>query len=408
MLALCRGSLQWILGSKVHGKSSSEITRLRLVTSSWVVGQISFAVRFLFVSCRPLGSSWPVGKLESWASNQDLDSAMSSTSAKLIQAVKMKLGRRFLDEHVASFASHTSLQPGQWTCFFLKNVNSLTILALLLWTKCFGTPMVLGTKAWRTAQSWTPCSRLATRHRLTGRRRTSASCLQSKQSRQSRVSAKGRKQNLLLARREPLATRLGKTPVSRFASLRIRRYIHTSTHPDIHHMSIRPDIHHMSIHPDFHHMSIHPYIPLSTHPYIDIHAQTFTYSFIHSFIPSFIHSFIHSVSQSVIQSFIHSYMHTYIRTYIHSFIHSFIHPSIHSYMHACIHTYIHTYIHTHTHTYIHTYIRTYVRTYVRTCKDSSVSCSCQQLYYLSGQLSPGLRLGPPVIVQNHCTWTCML
>jgi len=31
---------------------------------------------------------------------------MSSTSAKLIQAVKMKLGRRFLDEHVASFASH--------------------------------------------------------------------------------------------------------------------------------------------------------------------------------------------------------------------------------------------------------------------------------------------------------------
>ena len=65
MLALCRGSLQWILGSKVHGKSSSEITRLRLVTSSWVVGQISFAVRFLLVSCRPLGSSWPVGKLES-------------------------------------------------------------------------------------------------------------------------------------------------------------------------------------------------------------------------------------------------------------------------------------------------------------------------------------------------------
>ena len=109
--------------------------------------------------------------------------------------------------------------------------------------------VVLGTKAWRTAQSWTPCSRLATRHRPTGRRRTSASCLQSKQSRQSRVSAKGRKQSLLLARRESLATRLGKTPVSRFASPRIHHYIHTSTHPDIHHMSIHPDIHHMSIHP---------------------------------------------------------------------------------------------------------------------------------------------------------------
>ena len=59
MLALCRGSLQWILVSKVHGKLSSEITRLRLVPRSWVG---SSAVRFLFVSCRPLGSSWQVGK----------------------------------------------------------------------------------------------------------------------------------------------------------------------------------------------------------------------------------------------------------------------------------------------------------------------------------------------------------
>ena len=43
MLALCRGSLQWILGSEV-GTSSSEITRLRLVLNSWVVGPISLVL----------------------------------------------------------------------------------------------------------------------------------------------------------------------------------------------------------------------------------------------------------------------------------------------------------------------------------------------------------------------------
>ena len=64
-----------------------------------------------FSSCH-VGPEAAVGKLGSGASNQDLDAAMSSTSAKLVQAVKRKLGRRFVGEHLVSFASHTSLEPG--------------------------------------------------------------------------------------------------------------------------------------------------------------------------------------------------------------------------------------------------------------------------------------------------------
>ena len=214
----------------------------------------------------------------------------------------------------------TSLQPGQWTWSFLRNVNSSTIFALLPWTKCFGTPSGLRNQS--MADSTIMNAMLKAGHKAqTDWEKTHIRKLPTIQTIKAiKGFRQGQKAKLAACQKRVASNPLGQNP-----SFKVGESSHTSLHPHVH----------TSRYSSYVHASLHLFVHSSLH----WHTST---SFIHSFIHSYIHTFIHSY----IHTFIHSYIHTYIRTYVHTYIRTYVHTYIRTYVHTYIDTLKHRYIET--------------------------------------------------------------
>ena len=142
-------------------------------------------------------------------------------------------------------------------------MNSLTIFALLLWTKCFGTPSGLRNQS--MADSTIMNAMLKAGHKAqTDWEKTHIRKLPTIQTIKAiKGFRQGQKKKLAACQKRVASNPLGQNPISRFTNLRTHPYIHKFIHPDIHHMFVHPYIL-LSIH-----TYIHTYMRACMHTYID-------------------------------------------------------------------------------------------------------------------------------------------